>query len=276
MALDSAWVALSLIPQLSGRTFYSLLEHFGTPHAVLKAKIADLCSVAGVGKQTAQAIHAIRLDLVKRAIDRWLEAGIQIITFREVAYPPLLSTLPDSPPTLFVRGSLGILRDTYAIVGTRTPSPLAQQHAFHLAKAHAEAGTTIISGLALGIDTQAHEGALATLEGKTWAVLGGGILDPYPPQNRPLVERILGRGGAILCECAPDASVNSQRLIARNRIISGLAQALLLVESDRSGGAMHAVNFALKQGRRVTTLDLPASGNQLLLTEGVAEVHFPP
>jgi DNA processing protein len=153
-----------------------------------------------------------------------------------------------------------------ALVGTRRPSPAAQTAARALTAALIDRGATIVSGLALGIDSLAHHEALAG-SGRTLAVLGGGVLNVYPPQHAHLADAISARG-ALLCEVAPDAAVGSPGLVARNRIITGLAECVFIVESQTDGGAMHAGRFAREQGRRLFTLDLPASGNRALIAAG--------
>ena len=135
-----------------------------------------------------------------------------------------------------------------------------------LASKLARHGYTVVSGLALGVDTAAHTGALAG-PGRTIAALGSGILNVYPEANQTLAARILDCG-ALIGELHPLWSANAQRLVARNRIISGLSQAVILVESHVDGGAMHTARFAAEQSRPVYTFDLPASGNQALIRRG--------
>ena len=188
--------------------------------------------------------------------------------FRAASILPPLRDLDDAPPTLFWRGCLApaAWAKTVAIVGTRAPSQAARFIALRLAMQLARAGITVISGLALGIDTAAHSGALSAA-GVTFAVLGSGLLNVYPPTNQELAARIL-QTGALVSELHPCWGANAQRLVSRNRIISGLSRALIVVESDVQGGAMYAARFAREQGRPVYTFDLPASGNQALIRGG--------
>ncbi|NWG17508.1 MAG: DNA-protecting protein DprA [Chloroflexi bacterium] len=267
--IDSAWVALSLIERLGGKTLHTLMRHFNhDPRAVLAAAEDDLRQVRGIGPRLAQQIHAVNLDAVERAIPVWQNAGVQIVTWLDAAYPPRLRALDDAPPTLFVRGRWQARwARCAAIIGTRAPQPESRLRAQNLASALAERGYLIVSGLALGIDTAAHLGALAVPEGLTLAVLGCGVLNVYPSANRALAQAIVQRG-ALLSETHPQASPNAGALVARNRIITGLSDLVIVVETETDGGAMHAARFALAQGRAVYAVDIAASGNRALIEAG--------
>lgn len=271
---DSAWVALSLVRNLGSRTLAKLLTCFDTPEAVLLATHADLLQVAGVGKMTAAAILAIELGRVEDSIARWQAAGVQVVPRTSPEYPLPLTLLDDAPPTVFVLGTLTqqLWTDAVAIVGTRQPTDTARQAAFAFARRYSEKGYTIVSGLALGVDGAAHQAALSHTTGHSAAVLGCGVLSPYPAQHQRLAAQLVAQGGVLLCECAPDAPVNARQLVARNRLITGLARLLLLVETQADGGAMHAVRFARQQQRPIYAFDLPASGNQAVIREGVERV----
>jgi DNA processing protein len=169
--------------------------------------------------------------------------------------------------SLFVRGKYQpqVWEKAIAIVGTRNPSQAGTYLATKLSKNFSEAGWWIVSGLALGIDAAAHHGALE--RGRTIAVLGGGVLNIYPPEHHNLGQEIMEKG-ALLSENAPTATATAPRLVVRNRLISGFAKHLIVVETAIDGGAMHAARAALEQGRQVHTFDLPISGNQHLLQEG--------
>lgn len=268
--MDTAWVALSLIPQLGRRKLRALIAHFGNTQAVLGAQPDDLQQVYGIGTALAAAICAIRLDAISQDIVRWQTAGVQIIPLNSDVYPLPLAALEDAPPTLFVRGQLSqnLWTDAVAIVGTRQPTDRAKGITCALSARYAQKGYTVVSGLALGIDGQAHQCALSVANGKTVAVLGNGVLLPYPQQHHLLAERILERDGALISECHPQANVHTQRLVARNRLITGLARLVLLIESTAEGGAMHAVRFARLQQKSLYVVDLPASGNQRTIQEG--------
>ncbi|MCB9451331.1 MAG: DNA-processing protein DprA [Anaerolineaceae bacterium] len=271
--VDPAWVALSLTEHVGGKTLRSLMQHFnGDTRAILAADTAALRRVPGVGPVIARHIQAINLQTIELAIPRWQAAGVEIVTLDTPRYPARLRQLPDAPPTLFLQGAWPetILRSV-AIVGTRTPSPQSQDLASSLGAALAERGYTVISGLALGVDTAAHLGALAVPGSTTLAVLGCGVLNVYPRANQGLAEAIRGRG-ALLAEVHPESVPNPAALVARNRIISGLSDALIVVETGADGGAMYAARFALKQGRMLYTVANDADGNQQLLREGALPI----
>lgn len=247
---DAAWVALSLIRGTGGQTFRTLLDRFGSAQAVFAANRADLLRVKGVGVVTADAIAAADIDRTAQDIARWAAAGVRVLDWDSPDYPARLRDIPSTPPTLFVTGCWPCIQPrSVAIVGTRTPTPAAAEAAHHIAHQCVSAGITVISGLALGIDRAAHLESAAQAA-PTVAVLGSGILNVYPPENRELA-RSMTRIGALVCEVRPDARVSAAGLVARNRIISGLADAVVIVQTDTDGGALHAARFAAQQGRTV-------------------------
>ncbi len=274
MAFDDSWVALSLLRHIGYKTLNKLLEHFGSTDEIIRASTDDLIQVRGIGAKIAEAITSIDMDAIRRDIEDWQTSGIYIIPYRSDDYPGVLKDLGDAPLTLFARGNYQPekWRPGVAIVGTRHPSPQAKSVATDLAEAYAEKGWTIISGLALGIDTAAHNGALAAKSSQTVAVTGGGVLNIYPAENQALAERILEQG-AIISENAPYASSSAPRLVTRNRIISGLCQHVIVVQSDVNGGAMHAAKATIKQNRELFTLNWQHfSGNRALLKDGAKAI----
>ncbi len=271
--IELAWVALSLLDHVGGRTLRALIAQFGSPQAVLDASPQALRRVPGVGPRIAASIRAVDLAQVERALAGWREAGVRVITLDDPDYPRRLRALDDAPPTLFVRGAWPPpVARAAAVVGTREPTPTARAAASILGAELAARGWMIVSGLAVGVDAAAHLGALAVPQGYTLAALGSGVLNVYPPVNRMLAQAVLKRG-ALVSEAPPPAKPAAARLVARNRIISGLAEALIVVETDADGGAMHAARFARAQGRPVYALDLPASGNRALLADGARPLH---
>ena len=262
-------VALSLSAHIGAVTLDNLLSHFDQDlAAVFAAPQAELLRVHGVGVAIARDIKAIDLNRVSKQIAAWRSKGVAILTPDEEEYPPPLRDLDSAPPVLFARGRLfaELWAKTVAIVGTRNPTKEARFMTLQLASKLARHGYTVVSGLALGIDTAAHTGALAE-KGRTIAVLGSGVLNIYPETNRQLAERAQ-ECGALLSELHPRWGANAQRLVARNRIISGLSRAVILVESQTDGGAMYTARFAREQGRPVYTFDLPVGGNQALIRGG--------
>jgi DNA processing protein len=262
--LDFHWVALSLLRNVGIKTISALIETFGSAEAALQADTAALMKVRGIGKVTAAAIREIDLADVQCRVTEWQHQGITIRTAYTPDYPQALQALDDAPATLFIRGTLHPNRKAVAIVGTRSPDNDARQVAFQLGKMLAEQGWTIVSGLAMGIDTAAHEGALSVPNGHTVAVLGSGVLNIYPEENINLAKQMLEHG-ALVSENHPDATPNAPRLVSRNRIISGLCQHVIIVQTGIDGGAMYAARSAIAQGRTVHAVGFPASGNLELL-----------
>lgn len=262
------WVALSMIPRVGAVLMRRLMEHFGTPQAVIRASVADLCEVSGVGQAVAGQIKTINVSRTAYNLEKWQSQQINVLTWQDDDYPFMLKALQDAPPSLFMRGLWQPTQTkNIAIVGTRNASGEAISCARNLAEFFAEKGWTIVSGLAHGIDNAAHLGALTAPNGQTVAVLGSGVNNIYPPSNRKLTPRILSRG-ALFSEVAPYAEPHSIQLVARNRIITGLSQAVIVVEAGGSSGALHAAKFAKKQGRLVCAVNMVAEGNIKLVRDG--------
>lgn len=265
------WVALSLLPNIGAKTLGNLLAYFDQDlSAVFRAGPTKLQNVPGIGAKIAREIRNIDLVRLADELAQWEGQGVRTLIAADAMYPARLKDAEDHPPTVFVRGCQqpGDWGKCLSIVGTRYPSQVAKILTLQLAMKLARAGVTIVSGLALGVDAAAHASALEA-GGDTIAVLGGGVLNVYPPQNRLIANRIL-ESGAVISEAHPRQAPNAQRLVSRNRIISALGDALIVVESDADGGAMHSARFAREQGRRVYTFRLPASGNQQLMRDGAA------
>jgi DNA processing protein len=267
--VDTAWVALSLVDRVGGKTLRALLSHFNyNPAAVLAASAEELQSVPGIGPKIAESIRAINLARVEQAIPAWERGGVRIITLQERAYPARLRALDDAPPTLFVRGNWQLNMDkAVAVVGTRNPSPEARRTAEDLGAELAVRGYAVVSGLAVGVDAAAHLGALVVPDAYPVAVLGSGVLNIYPPSNAQLAVAVL-QHGAMVSELHPFAGAGASGLVARNRITSGLSDAVIIVETAVDGGAMHAARFARAQGRTVYAIDTQASGNRALIDGG--------
>ena len=263
------WVALSLSPHIGAKTFANLLERFqGDFSAIFDAPESQLRGVPGIGPKIASDIKRVNPSRITRSLRAWEGQGVRVLLEGDPEYPCRLRDVADKPPTLFALGNGWRQEPCIAIVGTRYPSQVAKVLTLQLAMKLARAGCAIVSGLALGIDAAAHASALEA-GGVTIAVLGSGVLNIYPRGNRHIAQRIVGRG-ALISETHPQQAPNAQRLVARNRIISGLASAVIMIESELDGGAMHTVRFAREQGRRVFTFRLPASGNDQLMRTGAA------
>jgi len=261
------WVALSLIPSLGSRRIAALLDHFGSIEAVLEAGDAELRTVPGIGPKLAAAIRAVDSARTASEIADWQADGIALLLRGSDGYPGALNMLADAPPVLFWRGSLG--QDdsrAVAVVGRRSPTAASRLLAEDLSGALAGQGWTIVSGLAAGVDTAAHRAALQA-GGRTLAVLGCGVRVIYPPENAPLVAQILTLG-ALLSETHPDLPPSGPLLVARNRLISGLSRAVIVIETAEDGGSMYTARFAREQGRTVYAVDNGSAGTVRLIEEG--------
>lgn len=274
--MQTLWIALSLTSRVGSKTLRALFDHFGgDPQAILSADEAALREVPGIGPKTAHSIQSLDLERIEQALQHWASAGISVTTVACPGdeYPPPLLSIDDPPPTLFMRGTWQRqYEDAVAVVGTRTPSPLAEDIAYELGKRLAQRGITLVSGLAAGLDTLAHQGALSVDSGTSIAVLGSGVMNIYPEQNLSLAQQCEKRG-LLISEVAPGTAPNASRLVARNRITSGLSRAVIIVETEADGGAMHAARFAQAQGRPVYVIGLSTSGNQALIEYGAQPLH---
>jgi len=199
--------------------------------------------------------------------------NIRKINFKESGYPFLLKQIPGSPAALYTLGNFPDEKlPRLAIVGTRKATPNGCLIAKTLAKELSEAGCVIVSGLAMGIDTAAHEGAVSA-NGKTIAVLGNGLNEIYPRQNSNLAEKILELDGMIISEYAPDQPAFPSNFLARNRIVSGLCLATIVVEAPERSGSLVTARLALEQNREVFVAPGPANhynyaGSHQLIREG--------
>lgn len=189
------------------------------------------------------------LDRAAKEFDRSKEKGYSLLTLGDVEYPSLLREIFDPPPVLYCAGRTDVLeRPAVAVVGSRRPTPYGRGMAERLARDLAERGIVIVSGLAIGIDAAGHEGALGG--GRTVAVLGSGLDTPYPKSNRKLFDRIAAEG-AVISEFPLGTEPLATNFPRRNRIISGLSLALVVVEAAEKSGSLISAGFALEQGREV-------------------------
>lgn len=267
------WLALRGIPGVGLVLFKRLLQAFGSPGAVFAASLADLRSIKGVSPAMAQMITAFRdWDLVEAQISRLQAKGAEVLTQDDPRFPPQLKEIPYAPPFLLVRGTL--TPEDYlavALVGTRGASYYGLKTCRRLARALAARGWTVVSGLARGIDTAAHQGALEG-GGRTLAVLGCGLDVVYPPENRELYQKIPEQG-ALISEFPPGTPPEGKNFPIRNRLISGLALGVVVVEAGARSGTAITVQYALDQGREVMAVpgpvDSPTSvGPHRLIQQG--------
>jgi DNA processing protein len=252
-ATDTAvyWLALVHTPQLGPLRARRLVQRFGTVGDVFHASLTEL-EAAGIHAASAQAIFGGQsLAAAEEELVRAAAAGAQIVAYDDPAYPALLQQIYDPPILLYVRGAVEILtRPGVAVVGTRHPTPYGLGMAERLACDLATRGLVITSGLARGVDAAAHRGALHG-KGRTIAVLGTGVDVIYPKENTRIAEQMLEHGGAIVSEFALGTFAAPQNFPIRNRIISGLALGVLVVEAGEYSGTRITARCALEQNREL-------------------------
>lgn len=244
------WIGLKAVAGIGNVTFRRLLERFHTPREALSAPPADLVAVRGVNADVAQAIASGSWRSFAEEECRRLDASdARLVTFTSSAYPKSLFQIGDPPPFLYVRGELRGAEEAIAIVGSRRATSHGLLAASRLAEGLARYGIAVVSGLARGVDTAAHRGAL-TADGRTIGVLGCGIDRIYPPENRPLFEAVIQQG-CLLSEFPLGTLPLAEHFPRRNRIISGLSRGVLVVEAAEKSGSLITARFALEQGREV-------------------------
>ena len=268
-----AFMILNDLPNIGPVTLHRLLEEFGgDPRDILAAPKRRLEAVRGVGPETSDALVNWRTHFdLAREEERLAKAGATFITARDEGYPRLLREIHDPPIGLYRKGDYLFGQPCIAVVGSRRTTLYGQSVAKKLGADLARLGFCVVSGLARGIDTAAHEGALSA-GGKTAAVLGCGIDIVYPPENLGLYRQI-SETGAVLSEFPFGRKADKQTFPMRNRVVSGMCEAIVVVESDVSGGAMITARFAGEQGRLIYAvpgrIDQPSSaGCHQLIRDG--------
>jgi DNA processing protein len=268
-----ALLALHLVPGLGPRLTAALLGRFGTAEAVLRADVEELRQVPYLGEAVAQAIRqaAAQAD-VDAELGRMAQHDVHLRVLGTPDYPAALATIDTPPHLLYVRGTLEAAdAKAVAIVGSRHCTAYGRRVAERLATDLVRAGFVVVSGLARGIDGCAHRGALQA-GGRTLAVLAGGLARVYPPEHKELAGQVAA-AGALLSEAAMGMEPMAGMFPARNRIISGLSRAVVVVEAAEKSGALITATHAAEQGRPVFAvpgpIDSPASGGtNALLRQG--------
>ena len=283
MAIDvRSLLILSTIPGIGPNRLRALVNHFENPAAIFKANARQLAAVEGIEKKLALTIVEFFRnsgpDAARRFVDDQLSrlnrVDGRLVTFWDKEYPSNLKKIYDPPPFLFVRGSFTEADScSIAVVGTRSPSLYGTQMTERFAAGLAKLGIPTISGLARGVDTCAHTVTIKS-GGRTCAVLGSGVDVIYPPENKLLGERIIEHG-AIVSEYVMGTKPDAGNFPRRNRIISGIALATLIVETGGEGGAMITATTACDQNRDVFAVPSPVndkrqSGTNLLIKQGRA------
>ncbi|HEU5218736.1 MAG TPA: DNA-processing protein DprA [Gemmatimonadales bacterium] len=282
-----AYVTLALVPGIGAARLRALLARFGTAHGALAAPSASLCAVSGISGAAATAITMAKRASGRRALAALEEIGGHMLLPSDPGFPPLLREIPDPPTYLFALGNLHALeRPAVAIVGSRDHSAYGAEVCRGVARAAAQAGLAVISGMARGLDAVAHAGALEA-PGLTIGVLGNGFGVIYPAANRDLYERV-ARTGLLLTEFPPGERPTAGSFPRRNRLISGLARVTVVVEAAVRSGALQTSTCALEQGRDVMAVPGPitspvSGGTNRLIRDGATPllelddllVHFP-
>jgi len=276
-----SWLALHLVPGLGPVTCHKLAAHFGGPDKVLSAGIPDLKAVCSLRQESLAALddegRQNLKTLANNEIARAAARNISIIACNDPRYPALLQNIHNPPPVLYVLGNPDVLNGKgIGIVGSRAATHYGRSIAEQMANSLARQGFAIISGMALGIDTAAHKGALAAA-GRTVAVLGCGLDIIYPPGNHKLYMDIAS-SGAVVSEYPLGTQPNNFRFPARNRIISGLSLGVVVVEAANRSGSLITASLALEQGREVFAVpgridSVKSAGTHTLLQQGAKLVH---
>jgi len=243
------WLILYHCPGIGPASFLQLLEAFSDPAGVLQADRGQLQQF-GLPEKTIEMLHRPALQAIERDLEWQEKPGNRILTCRDPEYPPLLQEIAAPPPVLYIHGNVAVLGEPQlAIVGSRNPTPSGHQTAAEFARYLSAAGLVITSGLAQGIDTAAHQGALDT-GSPGIAVMGTGLDRVYPARNRDLARQIAA-DGALVSEFPTGTPPLAENFPRRNRIISGLSLGTLVVEAATRSGSLISARYAIEQGREV-------------------------
>lgn len=282
-----AYLTLALIPGIGVARLTALLHRFETPSGALAAPLELLRTIPGIAPATATAIGNADRRAAAAALTSLADMGGRLLLPADQEFPAALGVIPEPPAHLFALGNVGLLaRPSVAIVGSRDHSPYGAEACRRLARAVAEAGLVVVSGMARGLDAVAHAGALEA-NGGTIGVLGNGLGVIYPAANRHLYDQVAKRG-LLLTEFPPGERPRIGSFPRRNRVISGLARVVVVVEAAESSGALQTVACALDQGREVLAIPGPitsavSAGTNRLIRDGAAPLlelddllaHFP-
>ena len=274
------WLSLKYVPGIGDLLYRRLVDRFNTPSAVFKAARETpvrLQEVDGISDRLIKAIGRFTInDKIKREVNQVEKKGFKIITMADQTYPSLLLEISDPPPYLYLAGSLPSTMKNIAMVGSRNATTYGIAATRKLSTDLAARGAVIISGMALGIDTAAHEGALMG-NGKTVAVLGSGLSKIYPVQNCRLFERIIENGG-VVSEFPLTAGPEAHHFPRRNRIISGMSLGTVVVEATRRSCSLITARLAAEQNRDVFAVpgsiqSFKSTGTHTLIKQGAKLVE---
>ncbi|MFH1414082.1 MAG: DNA-processing protein DprA [Candidatus Omnitrophota bacterium] len=270
MTRFEALVSLNLIGDIGSARLKRLLDYFGKPENILKAPRSKLTNVFGITEGIASKIKALKKEELDRELKLAKEKDLKIITSEDKDYPENLKNIPDPPVVLYLKGKLHEEDNlSIGIVGSRRASLYGLKCSQSFAVELAGYGFTITSGMARGVDTYAHKGALK-VGGRTIAVMGSGFNRIYPPENKDLADQIAGNG-AVISEFPMNMEPLRQNFPRRNRIISGLSLGVLVVEAARNSGALITADCALEQGREVFALPGKVDSNNSFGTNSLIQ-----
>ena len=273
------WLALHLVPGLGARNALKLVRSCGNPQAVFHASLTEL-KACGLRAPVAEAIHSgITFEDAGSELEKASQAGIEIVSYQDPRYPRYLKEIFDPPVLLYARGRAELLTGhNLAVVGSRRPSPYGMSVAQKLGRELVQTGLVVVSGMARGVDSLAHRGALDA-GGSTIAVLGCGVDVVYPRENEKLAQRIVERG-LIVSEFRLGSTAFPQNFPIRNRIISGVSLGVIVVEGAQYSGSLITARLALDQGREVfavpgNIVSKQSWGPNLLIKQGAKLVQEP-
>ena len=272
--MDEAWLALALVPGVGAVKFAALLDRFDTPDGALSAPFEFLRTVPGISDEIAHAIRQADRTAARDALTKLAGLGGTMLHEGAELFPEALRQIPDPPVCLFALGNIELLvRPAVAIVGSRDHSHYGAEVCRALARAAADAGLVVVSGMARGLDAVAHKGALDA-SGGTIGVLGNGLGVIYPASNRQLYRRVTERG-LLLTEFPPGQRPGPGSFPRRNRLISGLARVTVVVEAAIKSGAQQTVECAHTQGREIMAVPGPitspvSAGTNGMIRDGAA------
>jgi DNA processing protein len=266
------WVGFNMVRGIGSVRLQGLLDFFGNPEIAWNAPVDALLN-AGLSQKIVDNLVRLRSDLdLEKVMERLDHTGITVLTRLDETYPRLLKEIDQPPPVIYVRGEI-LPEDDFAVavVGTRRVTVYGRQIAEEVGSYLAQNGITVVSGLARGVDAIAHDAALKN-GGRSFAVFGCGVDRIYPPENHHLAERIIERG-ALLSDYAPGTPPDAINFPPRNRIISGLSLATVIIEAGETSGALITATFAAEQGREVLAvpgnIHAPQSkGTNRLISQG--------
>ena len=272
MAPNKYWVGFNLVKGIGAVRFRQILDFFGNLETAWDAPASAMLS-AGIPKKAVENFVKVRSQVdLERVLEKITSAGVRVMTWEDADYPRRLKEIDQSPPVLYIKGTVNVEDDwAVAVVGTRRVTPYGRQVANEIATFLAQNGVTVVSGLARGVDAISHQAALRA-GGRTFAVLGSGVDVIYPPEHRRLAGEIAAQG-ALISDYPLGTSPDGVNFPPRNRIISGLSLATVVVEAGEKSGALITAEFAVEQGKDVfavpgSILTPQSEGTNKLIEQG--------